>query len=115
LDKKYAIKSNSSTTLNGFINKSLSSLTLSSGNKFGISVVDEEGGDPSGDRCLARYLACMGVATASGAGAHIACLSVDIGTLGVGAILCHGAAALLQFSMGQLCSYDYADCKKPAE
>ncbi|MFA6277745.1 MAG: hypothetical protein WC622_13405 [Pedobacter sp.] len=52
------------------------------------------------------------MATATGAGAHIACLTIDVGTLGVGAIVCHGAAALLQFSMGQICSYDFDDCKK---
>jgi hypothetical protein len=56
--------------------------------------------DPFRDR---KYINCLAIATAAGIGAHIACAPLDVATAGLSALLCHGAATLLQVAMSDSC------------
>lgn len=114
LDLKYAIKKNSEKSLTQFVENSMLNTNVSSQGKVMVTI-EEGGGDGGGDfgLCERKYANCLTIATASGVAAHIACISVDWATAGIGFYVCHGAATLLQTAMSDNCVIDYNECLKP--
>jgi hypothetical protein len=112
LDLKYGLKRNAEKNVVEFVQSSLERKVTKSSptNKLSSSEEDDSGDD--GNQCGRKYANCLTIATAVGVGAHIACLSVDWATAGVGFYVCHGAATLLQTAMTDDCIIAYNACNK---
>lgn len=114
LDVKYNIKQNSEKTMAEFVGSSLLKLKAFSQSKVAVAPSNGGDGEPvEFGLCERKYTNCLAIATATGVAAHIACLSVDWATAGVGFYVCHGAATLLQTAMSDNCVIDYNECLKP--
>ncbi len=94
LNNKYQLSKLTSNDLGILYNQGINMLNITSQNR--------------GGHCARSYNNCMRIAFGIAVGAHLACTPLDVTV--VAGLACHGAVALVHYSMQDDCELGYSDC-----